>query len=44
MMFKLTDFTPRLVYAAVQSLDALFSDTKRDSSIEISRRGRVKRA
>jgi hypothetical protein len=36
MMFKPTDFTPRLVYAAVQNLDALFADTERDASIEIS--------
>ncbi|MGO8790495.1 MAG: hypothetical protein ACLQVL_24350 [Terriglobia bacterium] len=36
MMFKPTDFTPRLVYAAVQNLDAVFSDTKRDNSIAIS--------
>lgn len=36
MMFKPTDFTPRLVYAAVQNLDALFSDTERDNSIAIS--------
>ena len=36
MMFKPTDFTPRLVYAAVQNLDALFSDTERDNSIIIT--------
>jgi hypothetical protein len=36
MMFKPTDFTPRRVYADVQNLDALFSDTERDTSIEIS--------
>ena len=36
MMFKPSDFTPRLVYAAVQNLDALFSDTERDNSIAIS--------
>ncbi len=36
MMFKPTDFTPRLVYAAVQNLDALFADTERDNSIAIS--------
>ena len=36
MMFKPTDFTPRLVYAAIQNLDALFSDTQRDAAIEIS--------
>jgi hypothetical protein len=36
MMFKPTDFTPRRVYADVQNLDALFSDTARDTSIEIS--------
>jgi len=36
MMYKATDFTPRLVYADLQNLDALFSDTERDPSIEIS--------
>jgi hypothetical protein len=36
MMYKPTDFSPRLVYAAVQNLDALFSDTERDTFIEIS--------
>ena len=36
MMYKPTDFTPRLVYAAVQNLDALFADTERDATIEIS--------
>ncbi len=36
MMFKPTDFTPRLVYATVQNLDAVFSDTQRDESIGIS--------
>ena len=36
MMFKPTDFTPRLVYADVQNLDALFADTERDNSIAIS--------
>jgi hypothetical protein len=36
MMFKPTDFTPRLVCADIQNLDALFSDTERDNSIEIS--------
>jgi hypothetical protein len=36
MMYKPTDFTPRPVYAAVQNLNALFSDTERDTSIEIS--------
>jgi hypothetical protein len=36
MMFKPTDFTPRLVYNDVRNLDALFSDTARDPSIEIS--------
>lgn len=36
MMFKPSDFTPRLVYAAVQNLDALFADTERDNSIAIS--------
>jgi hypothetical protein len=36
LMFKPTDFTPRPVYAAVQNLDALFSDTERDTSIRIS--------
>ena len=36
MMFKPSDFTPRLVYAAVQNLDALFADTERDNSIAIT--------
>jgi hypothetical protein len=36
MMFKPTDFTPRLVCADIQNLDALFSDTEHDNSIEIS--------
>jgi hypothetical protein len=36
MMFKPADFTPRRVYADLQNLDALFSDTARDTSIEIS--------
>jgi hypothetical protein len=36
MMFKPTDFTPRLVCADIQNLDALFSDTERDHSIDIS--------
>jgi hypothetical protein len=36
MMYKPADFTPRPVYFAVQNLDALFSDTHRDSSIDIS--------
>jgi hypothetical protein len=36
MMFKSYDFTPRRVYAAVQNLDAIFSDTERDNSITIS--------
>jgi hypothetical protein len=36
MMYKPTDFTPRLVYSTVQNLDAIFSDTKRDTSIGIS--------
>ena len=36
MMFKPTDFTPRLVFNDLQNLDALFSDTARDPSIEIS--------
>jgi hypothetical protein len=36
MMYKPTDFSPRLVYAAVQNLDAVFSDTERDNSIAIS--------
>jgi len=36
MMYKPADFTPRLVYTDLQNLDALFSDTERDPSIEIS--------
>ena len=36
MMFKPSDFTPRLVYAAVQNLDALFADTERDNAIAIT--------
>jgi len=36
MMFKPTDFTPRLVCADIQNLDALFSDTECDNSIAIS--------
>ena len=36
MMYKPTDFTPRLVCADIQNLDALFADTERDNSIEIS--------
>ena len=36
MMYKPTDFTPRPVYNDVRNLDALFSDTARDPSIEIS--------
>ena len=36
MMYKASDFTPRPVYTDIQNLDALFSDTKRDTSIEIS--------
>jgi hypothetical protein len=36
MMYQPTDFSPRPVYAAVQNLDALFADTERDASIEIS--------
>jgi hypothetical protein len=36
MMFKPTDFTPRLVFPAIQNLAALFSDTERDNSIAIS--------
>ena len=36
MMYKPSDFTPRIVYNDVQNLDALFSDTVRDTSIGIS--------
>jgi hypothetical protein len=36
MMYKPADFTPRPVYYAVENLDALFSDTHRDTSISIS--------
>jgi len=36
MMFKPADFKPRMVYPAVQNLDALFSDTQRDASIRVS--------
>ena len=36
MMYKPVDFTPRLVYADLQNLNALFSDSRRDTSIEIS--------
>jgi hypothetical protein len=36
MLFKPSDFTPRQVLAAVQNLDAVFSDTERAKSIAIS--------
>jgi len=36
MMFKPSDFTPRLVYASIENLDALFSDTQLDTTVEIT--------
>jgi len=36
MMYKATDFTPRPVFDDIRNLDALFSDTERDSSIALS--------
>jgi hypothetical protein len=36
MMYKPADFTPRPVYFAVQNLNALFSDARRDTSMDIS--------
>ena len=36
MMYKPADFTPRPVYFALQNLDAVFSDTQRDSTIQMT--------
>jgi hypothetical protein len=36
MMYKPADFTPRPAYFAVQNLNALFSDTHRDPTIDVS--------
>ncbi len=36
MMYKPTDFVPRPVFYALQNVNALFSDTKLDASIEIT--------
>ncbi len=36
MMYKPADFTPRPVYFAMQNLDAVFSDTQRDATIQMT--------